>query len=70
MGNLHEQSFDEIWNGPKAEAVRRAVASCDRRCWMTGTAVPAMKRNLPRVTWWVLRNKARVAVGKPIDLSD
>ena len=60
MGNLHEQSFDEIWNGARAREVRAAVGSCARRCWMTGTAVPAMKRNLPRVAWWVARNKVRV----------
>jgi Fe-coproporphyrin III synthase len=70
MGNLHEQTFEEIWNGPRAAEVRAAVKTCERRCWMTGTAVPAMKRNLPRVVWWVARNKVRVALGKQIDLAD
>jgi hypothetical protein len=37
---------------------------------MTGTAVPAMKRNLPGVAWWVARNKLRVSLGRPIDLGD
>jgi MoaA/NifB/PqqE/SkfB family radical SAM enzyme len=68
MGNLHRQSFAEIWGGAQALEVRAAVKACDRRCWMTGTAVPAMRRNLPGVLWWVVRNKARVAAGRPIDL--
>ena len=68
MGNLHDASFDEIWNGARAQDVRAAVGQCERHCWMTGTAVPAMRRHLPTVAWWVLRNKARVALGKPLDL--
>jgi MoaA/NifB/PqqE/SkfB family radical SAM enzyme len=70
MGNLHAHPFEEIWESDQARAVRDAVRACDRRCWMTGTAVPAMKRNLPRVAWWVARNKLRVATGRPIDLGD
>lgn len=70
MGNLHEMEFDELWNSAQADEVRSAVRVCDRRCWMTGTAVPAMKRNLPGVVWWVARNKVRVALGRPIDLGD
>jgi MoaA/NifB/PqqE/SkfB family radical SAM enzyme len=68
MGNLHEQSFEDLWHGARAEQVRRDVATCQSRCWMTGTAVPAIKRHLPQATWWVLRNKARLAVGRGADL--
>ena len=68
MGNLNQESFDEIWNGEKAAAVRELVASCDAGCWMTGTAVPAMRRRLPAVAWWVLRNRVRVMRGLPADL--
>lgn len=70
MGNLNEASFDEIWNGPEAQRVRERVKSCDAGCWMTGTAVPAMRRRLPSVAWWVLRNKLRVSRGLPVDLAD
>jgi len=70
MGNLHHQSFDEIWNGEKAVAVRERVRTCDAGCWMTGTAVPAMRRRLPAVAWWVARNKMRVARGLPVDLEE
>jgi MoaA/NifB/PqqE/SkfB family radical SAM enzyme len=70
MGNLHAQSFDDIWQGELARQVRASVTSCERNCWMTGTAVPAMRRNLPHVAWWVARNKVRLAVGLPVDLKD
>lgn len=70
MGNLHRQDFTEVWDGPRASEVRSSVGTCARGCWMTGTAVPAMKRNLPRVAWWVARNKVRVTLGRPVDLGD
>jgi MoaA/NifB/PqqE/SkfB family radical SAM enzyme len=68
MGDLHSMSFDEIWNGERAREVRESVAGCTRHCWMTGTAVPAMRRHLPAVAWWVVRNKVRVARGLPVDV--
>jgi len=70
MGNLHEQSFDELWNSPRAEEVRRQVTQCQTRCWMTGTAVPAIKHHLPQASWWVMRNKARLALGRGVRLED
>ena len=70
MGNLHEQAFDEIWDGERARRSVEAVRTCERRCWMTGTAVPAMKHHLPSVAWWVARNKMRLAIGRPVDLGD
>jgi MoaA/NifB/PqqE/SkfB family radical SAM enzyme len=70
MGNLHDSSFEEIWTGERADAVRAQVAGCERRCWMTGTAVPAMRHHLPAVVWWVARNKVRLALGRPVDLGD
>jgi len=70
MGNLYESEFDALWSSAKAESVRAEVRACERRCWMTGTAVPAMKHNLPGVAWWVARNKVRVALGRPVDLGD
>jgi MoaA/NifB/PqqE/SkfB family radical SAM enzyme len=70
MGNLNDSAFDEIWNSPQAQKVREQVCSCDAACWMTGTAVPAMRRRLPSVLWWVFRNKLRVMRGLPVDLND
>ena len=66
MGDLGIQSFDEIWNGDQAEKVREQVTFCDEKCWMTGTAVPAMRKNPTVPIKWVLRNKLRLYQGKPI----
>ncbi|MBN2070843.1 MAG: radical SAM protein [Candidatus Krumholzibacteriota bacterium] len=68
MGDLKTQSFEEIWNSRQAEEVRKKVASCKRNCWMTGTAVPAMRRNPLKPILWVARNKLRVMQGKPASL--
>jgi len=67
MGNLKEQSFEEIWRSDKAVKVRQRVRGCDRGCWMVGSAVPAMRKNLPAISAWVLKNKIRVTLGqKPV----
>ncbi len=68
MGDLNTQSFDEIWNGEQARLIRGAVAQCRQNCWMTGTAVPAMRRNILKPALWVLKNKARLMRGKPLCL--
>jgi MoaA/NifB/PqqE/SkfB family radical SAM enzyme len=67
MGDLTAQSFDEIWTGERAEEIRKRVRACDRNCWMTGTAVPAMRRAPFKPILWVMRNKLRIMQGKPVD---
>jgi MoaA/NifB/PqqE/SkfB family radical SAM enzyme len=66
MGNLKESSFQEIWNSAQAEKVRALVKTCSKNCWMTGTAVPAMRRNLWVPLFWVVKNKVRLALGKEV----
>lgn len=68
MGDLKTQSFEEIWHSEQAERVREMVRNCKRNCWMTGTAVPAMRREIWKPAIWVLRNKVRQIMGKPIVL--
>lgn len=57
MGNLKDSLFDQIWNGQKAEEIRKMVTNCDKNCWMVGTVSPAMKRNLIKPGIWVMKNK-------------
>ncbi|MGD9345435.1 MAG: radical SAM protein [Candidatus Aminicenantes bacterium] len=59
LGNLHQYTFDEIWNSERAQKIRKKVADCPKSCWMIGTASPAMKKNLLKPTLWVLNNKFR-----------
>lgn len=64
MGNLNEHTFQEIWSSEQAELVRRHVAQCDRGCWMVGSAVPAMRKNLLTPLVWVLKNKVNLYLGR------
>jgi radical SAM protein with 4Fe4S-binding SPASM domain len=66
MGNLRSLSFDEIWNGERARAIRERLRSCPRRCWMIGTASPAMKREIAKPLRWIFRNKIRLMMGREI----
>ncbi len=68
MGNIKENTFAEIWNGPKAREVRLAAKACNKECWMIGSVAPAMKKNLFKPAAWVVKNKIRLALGKDIDL--
>ena len=60
MGNIRHAPFEEIWNSPEAMDVRRQVATCDKRCWMVGSAAPAMKKRLHIPLRWIIRNKLRL----------
>ena len=57
MGNLNEQSWNDLWNSEQAETVRRKVRACDRNCWMIGSVSPAMHKYIWVPMWWVIRHK-------------
>jgi len=57
MGNLKEQSFIELWNSQKAKSIRQKAASCQKNCWMIGSASPAIKKNLGKAIIWIVKNK-------------
>lgn len=59
MGNLREQTWDEIWHGPKAQEVRQAVRQCKKNCWMIGSAAPAIWHHPLKPLLWVLKNKIK-----------
>jgi radical SAM protein with 4Fe4S-binding SPASM domain len=69
FGNLKEHSFNDLWHGEKALAIRDRVLQCRKNCWMIGTAAPAMKRNIVRTALWVLYNKAKSLVGQDFTVS-
>jgi len=64
MGNLNESTFDAIWNGTKADEIRRRVGACPKNCWMIGNAAPAMKKHVQVPLIWVVRNKVRSMLGE------
>ena len=57
MGNLNEQSWDELWSSEQAEKVRKKVRHCDRQCWMIGSVSPAMHKYIWKPAWWVVKHK-------------
>lgn len=60
MGNLNGcESWDELWQSPKAQAVRSKVRCCDRNCWMIGSVSPAMHKYIWVPAFWVLRHKLK-----------
>lgn len=57
MGNLKEQTWEELWNSEQAKEVRRCTKNCDRNCWMIGSASPAMHKYIWVPGWWVIKHK-------------
>ena len=57
MGNLNEQSWNELWNSKEAEKVRKKVRCCDRDCWMIGSVSPAMHKYIWVPALWVMKHK-------------
>lgn len=57
MGNLREQSWDEIWNSEQAQKVRNMVKTCPKNCWMIGSAAPAIWHHPVKPILWVIKRK-------------
>lgn len=67
MGNLRDyESFDELWFSDQAKRVRQLVSTCPKNCWMVGTAAPVMKKYIKHPAGWVLKNKVKSMLGRPI----
>ena len=64
MGNLKNQTFDEIWNSQKADEIRNQVRNCPKQCWMIGSASPAMKKRVWVPAKWVITNKLKMIKNK------
>ena len=71
MGNLKDDSFDNIWQSETAIKVREQVKCCSKECWMIGSAAPAMKKSITVPLIWVIKNKFKILKnrGKEIRLS-
>lgn len=67
MGNIHEcESFGSLWNSEQANRVRNLVQTCPKNCWMVGTAAPVMKKYIKHPIKWVVKNKIKSLLGRPI----
>jgi sulfatase maturation enzyme AslB (radical SAM superfamily) len=69
LGNLVEQSWDDIVNGERAREAKRKVSACRQNCWMVTTARTAMRStHIPQLPKfgpmaWVVLNKLKLALG-------
>jgi len=71
MGNIRNvSSFDELWFSEQAERVRGLVRTCPKNCWMVGTAAPVMKKYIKHPTLWVVKNKIKSLLGRPVCIDD
>ncbi len=71
MGNIRDfKNFDDLWNSEKAKKVRELVKTCPKNCWMIGTAAPVMKKYIICPTKWVVKNKIKSLLGRPICIDD
>lgn len=68
IGNLKEQTFDEIWNSEKGDEIRKQVKNCPKECWMIGSASPAMKKRVWVPIRWVMNNKLKLIKQKGKDI--
>lgn len=67
MGNIRDVSnFEELWYSNQANKVRDLVRTCPKNCWMVGTAAPVMKKYIQHPTKWVLKNKFKSIIGRPV----
>jgi MoaA/NifB/PqqE/SkfB family radical SAM enzyme len=57
MGNLNDQTWDELWHSEQADMIRVRVRQCERNCWMIGSASPAIKKYLWKPGLWIIRHR-------------
>jgi len=66
LGNLQEESFDEIWNSEETQKVRDYIKRCPYNCWMVCNAGPVIKKNPYIPLSWIMKNKFNLHFGKAI----
>lgn len=57
MGNLKNNTFEEIWNSKRAIEVREMVKNCQKNCWMIGSVAQQIKKNLKIPLIWIIKHK-------------
>ena len=66
VGNIKEDSFENIMNSDKAKEITKKVAECKRNCTFIVTDRHDMLRNPWKPIKWIIKNKIRIAQGKSI----
>jgi len=58
LGNLKDHNFETIWHSKRASEFRHLASDC-HKCWMVCTAKTAMRKNLYKPFFWLVKNKVR-----------
>lgn len=66
IGNIKDNSFEEIMNSPTAKETLEKVKNCNRECSFIVTERHDMKRHPWIPIMWILKNKIRIARNLPI----
>lgn len=66
IGNIKEQSFEEIMQSDKAKEALEKVKHCNRNCAFIVTERHDMKRRPWIPIKWILKNKLRIRKGLPL----
>jgi MoaA/NifB/PqqE/SkfB family radical SAM enzyme len=67
MGNLKDNTFEQIWNSARAQEIRQNVNACTKDCAFIGTARFAMLMNPWEPIGWIAKNKIRIWQGRALD---
>jgi hypothetical protein len=66
LGNIKDDSIENILNNDKAKAVAKEIAACDRNCAFIVTERHDMVRKPWKPILWILKNKWRIYRGQNI----
>ncbi|MDR1763827.1 MAG: radical SAM protein [Dysgonamonadaceae bacterium] len=66
IGNIKEDSFENIMNSEKAKEIEQKVKACSRNCTFVVTERHDMLRRPWIPIFWIIKNKMRIARGKNI----
>ena len=69
MGNLKDDSFENIMNSERAKKAMRKVKSCKKECCFVVTERHDMVRRPWKPIYWIMKNKIKLALKIPMDFS-
>lgn len=68
VGNIREDSFENIMNSRRAKAILGEIKACQKECCFIVTERHDMVRKPWKPIYWVLNNKIRLLLDKPIQV--
>lgn len=57
MGNLNQQSWNDIINSEQGKRIKEVCMNCKVNCWSICNMGSQMRKNIVRIAFWVVKNK-------------